>query len=114
MQDCKALAPSPGPKPPKDLGKPGVRGTVRAGCHSMRMMRRALQSSGGAAIYGGQRISAPVSTYGEIPPGGLGALVGSSGLVEISAREASAAEQLGAGRGTPVEVLLVAPEGSGG
>ena len=36
--------------------------------------------------------------------GAISALVGSAGLLEISARDASAAELTGAGRGTPVRV----------
>src|SRR5690242_1514350 len=36
----------------KELGKRRIGGTLRAGYHSMRMMRRALRWSGGAAICG--------------------------------------------------------------
>ena len=45
-----------------------------------------------------------VGTYGELDPGGAGALVGSRGRLEIAAREGSAQARLGAGRGTPVQV----------
>ncbi len=41
-------------------------------------------------------------TYGDVEPGALVALVGSSGLLEIAARDGSAATLLGAQRGTPV------------
>lgn len=43
-------------------------------------------------------------TYAGVPVGALVALVGSSGYLEIAVREGSAAERLGAGSGTPVEV----------
>jgi S-adenosylmethionine hydrolase len=43
--------------------------------------------------------------YAAVEPGALLALVGSAGLVEISARDASAATLTGAHRGTPVVLL---------
>lgn len=43
-----------------------------------------------------------VRTYGEAGPGELVALLGSSGRLEISVREGSAARRLGAARGAPV------------
>jgi S-adenosylmethionine hydrolase len=45
-----------------------------------------------------------VRTYSEVPEGVLCALVGSHGMVEIFARNGSAAERLTAKRGTPVRV----------
>ena len=45
-----------------------------------------------------------VNTYGELERGGLGALAGSSGRLEIAAREGSAAAALRARRGTRVTV----------
>ena len=45
-----------------------------------------------------------VRTFGEGEPGELLALVGSSGRIEVAVREGSAAERLGAVRGTPVVV----------
>lgn len=45
-----------------------------------------------------------VGTYGELPAGQAGALIGSSGRLEIAVREGSAAASLGARRGTPVLV----------
>ncbi len=47
---------------------------------------------------------AAATHYAEGAPGGLLALVGSAGLLEISARDASAAAATGAGRGAPVTV----------
>lgn len=44
-------------------------------------------------------------TYEDVAPGQLLAYVGSRGLVEIAIREGSAAEELGAARGAPVELL---------
>ena len=41
-------------------------------------------------------------TYGDLAPGAAGALVGSSGLIELVVREGSAAAVLGLGRGTVV------------
>jgi S-adenosyl-L-methionine hydrolase (adenosine-forming) len=45
-----------------------------------------------------------VGTYGDLPRGGLGALAGSSGRLEIAVREGSAASVLRARRGTRVIV----------
>jgi S-adenosyl-L-methionine hydrolase (adenosine-forming) len=42
--------------------------------------------------------------YGAVQPSALVALVGSAGLLEIAARNASAAALTGATRGTPVSV----------
>jgi S-adenosylmethionine hydrolase len=47
---------------------------------------------------------APASSYAAVESGGLLALVGSAGLLEISARDASAASLTGATRGTPVSI----------
>lgn len=43
-------------------------------------------------------------TYADAPPGGVLALVGSTGVVEISVRGGSAAQELAAGRGTIVTI----------
>ena len=45
-----------------------------------------------------------VGTYGDLEPGQAGALVGSSGRLEVAVREASAAARFKASRGTPVVV----------
>jgi S-adenosylmethionine hydrolase len=52
----------------------------------------------------GQRIVGVAGTYGERPPGGLGAVIDSSGRLEIFVREGSARERLGLSAGTPVRV----------
>lgn len=57
---------------------------------------------------GGQRLRT-VRTYGEAAPAELVALLGSSGRLELSVRQGSAAARLGAGRGFPVVVRL--PDG---
>lgn len=45
-------------------------------------------------------------SYAEMPPGELFAIVGSSGYLEISANQASAAKLLGCETGAPVEIRL--------
>ena len=51
---------------------------------------------------GGRRIDGIVGTYADRPVGGLGAVVDSSGRVEIFVREGSARDRLGIGPGAPV------------
>ena len=58
----------------------------------------------GATIRIGSRRLPLVSTYGDLPPGQAGALVGSRDRLEIAVREGSAALQLRAERGTAVVV----------
>jgi hypothetical protein len=53
---------------------------------------------------GGIRVGAPVSAYSDALPGGPGAVVGSTGRLEIFVREGSAELTLGLGRGAPVVV----------
>ncbi|MBI3186050.1 MAG: SAM-dependent chlorinase/fluorinase [Myxococcales bacterium] len=53
----------------------------------------------------GRRIGGgPKPTFASVAPGELLAVIGSSGLLEVSAREASAQQLLGAKRGDPLEV----------
>jgi S-adenosylmethionine hydrolase len=52
----------------------------------------------------GERTVPGQAYYAAVKPGDLVALVGSSGLLEISVRDGNAAEATGAGRGTPVVV----------
>lgn len=54
----------------------------------------------------GVRIRGLKRTYAEVPPGAFLALVGSSGLLEISVREGSAAQRLKAGQGAKVRIGL--------
>ena len=58
----------------------------------------------GRVIVDGEPVGPVRRTYGEVPVGGVVALVGSIGLLEVSVRDGSAADRLGAGRGTPVTV----------
>ena len=67
--------------------------------------REALDDVGqGARIRLAGRPLPFVSTYGELEEGQAGALVGSSGRLEIAVREGSAAARFKARRGTPVVV----------
>jgi S-adenosyl-L-methionine hydrolase (adenosine-forming) len=50
------------------------------------------------------RLAASAPFYAAVAPGELIALIGSSGLLEISVRDGSAAEATGARRGTPVSL----------
>jgi S-adenosyl-L-methionine hydrolase (adenosine-forming) len=52
----------------------------------------------------GHHVITSAGYYAAVEPGALLALVGSAGLLEISARDASAAALTGAQRGTPVAV----------
>ena len=66
-----------------------------------------LVSSALVVEIGEVRLGAPVSAYTDAPPGGLGAIVGSTGRLEIFARDGSAHAMLGRGRGAPVVVRWV-------
>jgi S-adenosylmethionine hydrolase len=61
---------------------------------------------------GSLQISKVVSTYADSPPGELCALFGSTDHLEISANGASAAAEIGAGRGTTVRVTGRVPPAS--
>jgi S-adenosylmethionine hydrolase len=65
-----------------------------------------------ARVRVGRRTLPLVTTYGELQRGRAGALVGSSGRLEIAVRERSAATALGARRGTPVLVSRSSTRGS--
>ena len=54
----------------------------------------------------GQTIPAIHKTYGDVPPGTLTALIGSSGQLEIGVNQGSAAERLAASMGDPVAVNM--------
>lgn len=59
----------------------------------------------GSIVWVGDRVAGTLlRTYADVDAGQLLALVGSSGLLEISVRDGSAAEALDASRGTPVRV----------
>lgn len=64
-----------------------------------------LEHAGGVASVQVARHQLPlVRTYGDLGAGGAGALVGSHGRLEVAVREGSAAERLGAGRGSAVRL----------
>jgi S-adenosyl-L-methionine hydrolase (adenosine-forming) len=54
------------------------------------------------SVHVGGHVVRRAAYYAAVPPGALLALVGSAGLLEISARDASAAQLLNVGRGTRV------------
>jgi S-adenosyl-L-methionine hydrolase (adenosine-forming) len=60
--------------------------------------------TGRARVRVGRRTVPVVDTYGDLAPGRLGAMIGSSGRLEIAERDGSAAARLGGGRGMPVLV----------
>jgi S-adenosylmethionine hydrolase len=64
---------------------------------------------GGATVRIRGRVLRVVRTFGDLPPGGLGALLGSRGWLEVVARDGSAASRLRAGRGTAVLVSPTRP-----
>ncbi len=66
-----------------------------------------LVSSALVVEIGEVRLGAPLSAYTDAPLGGLGAIVGSTGRLEIFARDGSAHAMLGRGRGAPVVVRWV-------
>lgn len=57
----------------------------------------------GSVVAGGQELGL-VRAFGDIGPQEVAGLIGSSGRLEIAARESSAAARLGVGRGAPVRV----------
>ena len=63
-----------------------------------------LVARGGVTIRIAGRAVPLVRTYGDLAPGGAGALVGSHGRLEVAVREGSAAARLRAGRGADVLV----------
>lgn len=62
--------------------------------------------SGISILIAGETVTRIYRSYGEGAEGEIFAIVGSSGYLEIAARQASAAEKLAAGVGTPVGVVL--------
>jgi hypothetical protein len=54
----------------------------------------------------GRHLSGVHETYGAAPPGGAVALVGSTGFLEISVNQGSAARHFGLGLGAPVQVAF--------
>jgi S-adenosylmethionine hydrolase len=53
---------------------------------------------------GGVRVGSPVTAYAEARPGDMGAVVSSTGRLEVFVRDGSAQATLGLGRGAPVVV----------
>ena len=54
---------------------------------------------------GGHEVARVVSTYGDVAPGAIAALFGSTEHLEVAANGASAADALGIGRGAAVQIV---------
>jgi S-adenosylmethionine hydrolase len=101
--------------PAPEVSETGVRGIVlridRFGNAVTNIDRRTFEGvSRGKSVQvstDGHRVEQIVATYAEIPPGGVGALFGSTDHLELAANGASAAERLGIARGAAVEVKRV-------
>ena len=63
------------------------------------------EASAVGILIAGQTITRICKSYAEGAEGDVFAIIGSSGYLEIAARQASAAEKLGAGVGTPVGLV---------
>jgi hypothetical protein len=68
-------------------------------------LTRSQVDAGARLRIAGRLVEGLSRTYEDVEPGQLLAYVGSRGLIEIAVREGSAAEELGAARGAPVELL---------
>jgi S-adenosylmethionine hydrolase len=69
-----------------------------------RAVERLGQSGAMTIAAGVRRIERLVATYAELPADGVGAIFGSTDHLELAAPSASAAEQLGLGRGAVITV----------
>jgi S-adenosylmethionine hydrolase len=65
-----------------------------------------IDASHSTLMIGTQTIKGICRTYGEVPPGTLAALVGSSGQLEIGLNQGSAAKYLSASIGDPVTINI--------
>jgi len=64
-----------------------------------------LEGSGALAVeISGVGVGAPMAAYSEAPPDAVGAILGSTGRLEVFVRDGSARSRLGCGRGAPVLV----------
>lgn len=104
-----------------DLAPPSMNGTTlkgrvirvdRFGNIVTNLDRRTCErlTNGPAALQlsiGGKTIDRIVTTYGDLAPGEIGALFGSTDHLECSAQQANAAERLGVAVGDPVELRRV-------
>jgi S-adenosylmethionine hydrolase len=78
-------------------------GAVIAIDHFGNAITNLVGMRGGQIITNGREITLR-RTYAELEPGEAGAVVGSTGLIEIVVREGRANEALGLARGTPVSL----------
>ncbi len=84
-----------------------VVGSDRFGNLLTSITAAALDALGPGAVeveVGGRRLAGPVESYDAVARGDPGAIIGSTGRLELFAREDSAARLLGIGRGTRVRV----------
>jgi S-adenosylmethionine hydrolase len=81
-----------------------IAGEVVGVDHFGNLVTNIAAPRGGMVELAGRRIGAVQRTYGEVAPGDIVALVGSSGFVEVAQRNGSASRALECGRGTPVVV----------
>ena len=94
----------------RDLIRGEVLGVDRFGNLVTSLTEEELGSLGSSALVveiGDVRLGAPVSAYADASPSRLGAIVGSTGRLEIFARDGSAHATLGLGCGAPVVVRRV-------
>ena len=91
---------------PERLGR-GIRGHVvavdRFG-NLITNVRGDWVDAGARVVVAGRDVGPLRRTYADAPPGGVLALVGSTGFVEISVHGGNAAQELAAGRGTIVTI----------
>jgi S-adenosylmethionine hydrolase len=87
----------------------GILGEVIAVDRFGNLVTNLLAPRGGEVRVAGRAVGEVVRTYSDAPPGGLVALIGSTGLVEIAQRDGSAARVLGVGRGAPVVLMPLQP-----
>jgi S-adenosylmethionine hydrolase len=86
-----------------------VTGRDRFGNVLTSITARALDALGAGAVeveIGGRTLAGLLSSYDASPPGGLGAIVGSGGRLEVFLREGNAAALLGIERGARVRVRV--------
>jgi S-adenosylmethionine hydrolase len=96
---------------PTRLGDGGIAGLVIAVDRFGNLITNLVAPRGGAVEIAGRSVPV-VRTYGDVAPGELLALVGSSGLVEVAVRNGSATQHLAVGRGTAVVLRPATPQGA--
>jgi S-adenosylmethionine hydrolase len=102
--------------PEPEAGTDAVQGEVihvdRFGNLITNIERAHVRLTGARVVAFGRTLPAIRDHYAQVAPGELLALFGSEGLLEIAARDASAARITGAGVGSPVAVELAGGDGA--